>query len=84
LSRIAALGIVIDMFVAYWAGDRASLLAFFSDPDKFSKRRPVYLSVRGSIILIFGPGKLSLDTLFDRLIRKRKYSESGEIGSSAV
>ena len=84
LSRIAALGVVIDMFVAYWAGDRPSLLAFFSDPDKFSNAAPFIFLFVGLIILIFGPGKLSLDTLFDRMIRKRKYSDSGETGSSAT
>src|SRR6202046_100889 len=47
LSRIAALGVVIDMFVAYWAGDRASLLAFFSDPDKFSTAAPFLLLSAG-------------------------------------
>lgn len=75
LSRIAALGIVIDMFMAYWVGDRASLLAFISDPDKFSNAAPFIFLFVGLIILIVGPGKLSLDTLIDRMIRKRKYSE---------
>ena len=75
LSRIAALGIVIDMFMAYWTADRASLLAFFSDPGKFSNADPFIFFFVGLIILIVGPGKLSLDTLIDRMIRKRKYSE---------
>lgn len=84
LSRIAALGVVIDMFVAYWAGDKASLLAFFSDPDKFSSAAPFIFFFVGLIILIVGPGKLSLDTLLDRTIRKRKYSNYAGSGSSAV
>ena len=84
LSRIAALGIVIDMFMAYWTADRASLLAFFSNPDKFYGADPFVFLFVALLILIFGPGKLSLDTLIDRTVRKRKYSESGEIGSSAT
>jgi putative oxidoreductase len=81
LSRIVALGIVIDMFMAYWMADRASLLAFFSDPGKFSNAAPFIFLLVGLIILIFGPGKLSLDTLIDRTIRKRKYSEIVETNS---
>jgi putative oxidoreductase len=84
LSRIAALGIVIDMFMAYWMADRASLLAFFSDPGKFSNADPFIFFFVGLIILIVGPGKLSLDTLIDRTIRKRKYSDYAESGSSAI
>src|SRR5580704_12199329 len=84
LSRIAALGIVIDMFVAYWTGDRPSLLAFFSDPDKFSNAAPFIFLFVGLIILIFGPGKLSLDTLLKRMMGKGKYSDSAETSSSAA
>ncbi|MGB8521626.1 MAG: DoxX family protein [Candidatus Acidiferrales bacterium] len=84
LSRIAALGIVIDMFMAYWMADRESLLAFFSDPGKFSNADPFIFFFVGLIILFVGPGKLSLDTLIDRTIRKRKYSESAETARSAT
>jgi putative oxidoreductase len=81
LSRIAALGIVIDMFMAYWTADRASLLAFFSDPGKFSNASPFIFLFVGLIILIFGPGKLSLDTLIERMIRKKEYSRPVETRS---
>jgi len=36
------------------------------------------------VILIFGPGKFALDTLLDRLIRKREYSAAGDSGSSGT
>src|SRR5271169_6644510 len=51
LSRIAALGIVIDMFMAYWMADKESLLAFFSDPGKFSNADPFIFFFVGLIIL---------------------------------
>jgi putative oxidoreductase len=35
LTRIAALGLTIDMFTAYWTADHVALLSFVSDPDKF-------------------------------------------------
>ena len=70
LSRIAALGIFIDMTTAYWAADRESFLAFFSDPGKFTNADPFIFWFVALLILIVGPGKLSLDTLLRRMLRK--------------
>jgi putative oxidoreductase len=78
LSRIAALGIIIDMFMAYVTADKDALFAFISNPGKFYGADPFIFLFVGLLILIFGPGKLSLDTLIDRTIRKRKYPESVE------
>lgn len=77
LSRIAALGLVIDMFMAYITADRESLLAFFSNPGKFSGADPFLFLFVGLIILIFGPGKASLDTLLDRAIRRKVRGDAG-------
>ncbi len=70
-SRIAALGLVIDMSVAFWTADREALLSFFSDPSKFYNADPFIFHFVGILILVFGPGKLALDTLLNRVIRKR-------------
>lgn len=70
LSRIAALGIFIDMTTAYWTADRESFLAFFSDPGKFTNADPFIFWFVALLILIIGPGKLSLDTLLRRMLRK--------------
>jgi putative oxidoreductase len=77
LSRIAALGLVTDMFMAYITADRDSLLAFFSNPGKFSGADPFIFLFVGLIILIFGPGKASLDTLLDRAIRRKVRGDAG-------
>lgn len=77
LSRIAALGLVIDMFMAYITADRDSLLAFFSNPGKFSGADPFIFLFVGLLILIFGPGKASLDTLLDRAMRRRVRGDAG-------
>lgn len=70
LSRIAALGLVIDMFTAYWTADHEALLAFVSDPDKFQNAASfIYLFV-GLLILIFGPGKIAVDHVAERAVRK--------------
>ena len=60
-SRLIALPLVIDMVVAYIAGDREALGMIFSDPDKFYAAAPYTFLVASLIILIFGPGKFSLD-----------------------
>lgn len=62
-SRIAALGIAVDMIVAYLTADREALLAIFSDPGKFYVADPYTFLFAGLLILIFGPGKIALDTL---------------------
>jgi putative oxidoreductase len=67
LSRITALGIAIDMIMAYVTADREALSLFFSDPGKFYVADPYTFLFAGLLILIFGPGKLSVDTLVERL-----------------
>ncbi len=77
LSRIAALGLTIDMFTAYWTADHEALLAFVSNPDKFQNAASfIYLFV-GLLILIFGAGKISLDHLLDRSVRKALRGDAG-------
>jgi putative oxidoreductase len=66
-SRITALGIVVDMFVAYVSADREALFAFFSNPGKFYVADPYTFLFAGLMTMIFGPGKIALDTLVDRI-----------------
>jgi putative oxidoreductase len=61
LSRIAALGLVIDMTMAYITADREALFSFFSDPTKFYSADPFIFFFVGLLILIIGPGRLSAD-----------------------
>jgi putative oxidoreductase len=77
LSRVAALGLMIDMFTAYWTADHEALLAFISNPDKFQNAASfIYLFV-GLLILIFGAGKISLDHLLDRPVRRALRGDAG-------
>ena len=62
-SRLIALLLTGDMIVAYIAGDREALLSVFSDPDKFYAAAPYTFLVAFLIVLIFGPGRASLDAL---------------------
>jgi putative oxidoreductase len=66
-SRITALGITVDMIVAYVTADREALLAFISNPGKFYVADPYTFLFAGLLILIFGPGKIAFDTLADRI-----------------
>lgn len=75
LSRLTALVLTVNMIMAYVTADREALLSFFSDPDKFSAAAPYVFLVASLIVLIFGPGKISLDTL---LLRRYPY-----LGSAA-
>ena|ERR1700757_679313 len=62
-SRIISLLLAGDMFVAFVTADREALFSIFSDTDKFYAAAPYTFLFACLIILIFGPGKLSLDTL---------------------
>ena len=70
LSRIAALALAVDMVMAYVTADQAALHSIFSDPGKFYTADPYTFLFAALLILIFGPGMLSLDTLFDRFVWK--------------
>jgi putative oxidoreductase len=60
-SRITGLLLAGDMFGAYLLSDRDALGAVFSDPGKFYNADPYTFLFASLLILIFGPGKFSLD-----------------------
>jgi putative oxidoreductase len=66
LSRLTALALTINMIMAYVTADREALRSIFSDPDKFYAAAPYTFLIASLIILLFGPGKIALDTLLDR------------------
>src|SRR5271168_4327170 len=70
LSRISSLAITIDMIMAYALADREALFSFFSDPGKFYNADPYTFLFAALLILVFGPGKLSVDTLVEHLAAK--------------
>jgi putative oxidoreductase len=68
LSRLTALGLTVNMLMAYVTADREALLSVFSDPDKFSAAAPYTFLIASLIVLVFGPGKIAVDTLLDRAL----------------
>jgi putative oxidoreductase len=68
LTHLTALALTINMIMAYITADREALFSIFSDPDKFYAAAPYTFLIASLIILIFGPGKIALDTLLRRVI----------------
>jgi putative oxidoreductase len=61
-SRITGLVLTVNLTMAYVIGDREALLSFFSDPDKFIAAAPFAFLIVSLIVLIFGAGRISMDT----------------------
>jgi putative oxidoreductase len=70
-TRLIALLLTCNMTVAYITGDREALLSIFSDPDKFSAAAPFTYLMASLVILVFGPGRFSLDHLIGRWWSRR-------------
>jgi putative oxidoreductase len=62
-SRITGLVLTVNLTMAYVIGDREALFSFFSDPDKFTAAAPFAFLVVSLIVLIFGAGRISADTV---------------------
>ena len=81
LSRLTALALTINMIMAYVTADRDALRSIFSDPDKFYAAAPYTFLVASLIILLFGPGKVALDTLLDRFFGATGSSDKPAVSS---
>lgn len=69
-SRVAAIPLVVTMTVAYATVHKASLSVLFQHPDVAFKEEPFLFMLACLIIIAFGSGKYSLDSLL-----KKKYGE---------
>ena len=65
-ARPVSVPLIFTMIVAYLTADREALVAITSDPDKFVSAAPFLFLFAALIVLIFGPGKFSLDALLFR------------------
>jgi putative oxidoreductase len=71
-SRLIALSLLVDMVMAYVIADREALASIFSEPEKFYNAAPFTFLLASLLILVFGPGKLSFDTLIAAGWKKRR------------
>lgn len=65
-SRLVAVPLIITMIVAYITADLDAVKAIGSDPDQFVTATPFLFLLACVIILVFGPGKFSVDHLLAR------------------
>ena len=66
-SRVLTIPLIFTMIIAYVTAESDALHAIFSDPDKFVTATPFEFMLTAIIVLVFGPGKFSLDYLIARL-----------------
>jgi putative oxidoreductase len=83
-SRIIALPLTIDMLVAYITADREALFSIFSDPGKFYASDPYTFLFASLLVLVFGPGKISIDHAIGYFCRKRTTATPEIRGSSVL
>ena len=67
-SRVISLMLTVNLIVAYITAEREALLSIFSDPDKFTAAAPFTFLFASLIVLIFGAGKIAVDTLVARWV----------------
>lgn len=70
-SRVTGFLLAGNMFVAYWTADHDALVSIFSDPGKFYVADPYTFLFASLMVLIFGAGLFSLDTLVCKQLREQ-------------
>jgi putative oxidoreductase len=71
-SRPIAFLLACNMLVAYWTADHEALVSIFSDPGKFYVADPYTFLFASLMVLIFGAGLYSVDTLIARHLKALK------------
>ena len=78
-SRVTGLVLTVNMIMAYIIGDREALLSFFSDPDKFMAAAPFIFLIVSLIVLIFGAGKISVDSAIAFFFGSEKVKQANSV-----
>lgn len=71
VSRLIAIPLTINFFVAYLTADHEALVGFFKDQEAFTSAAPFLYLLVSLIVLAFGPGFFSLDEVIRRLVLRR-------------
>src|SRR5882672_11506422 len=82
-SRITGLVLTVNLAMAYAIGDREALLSFFSDPDKFIAAAPFAFLIVSLIVLIFGAGRISVDTLLAFFYGSTRVKQANSVTASS-
>lgn len=65
-SRLTSIPLICTMIVAYLTAENQALKSIFSEPEKFTGADPFLFLLTAVIILLFGPGTISLDHLIGK------------------
>ena len=84
-SRLTAVPVAVTMGVAYLTADFEAITSFFSDPDKFVKANLFPYFICALIVLVFGPGRFSVDALIKWKLGepRRRRTEGNSFGWSS-
>ncbi len=69
-SRLISIPLILTMLVALLVAHYDSTI--FKDPSILLKQSPFTFLLASLIIFVFGPGKISLDYFFERLLSSKK------------
>ncbi len=72
LSRLISLPLIFAMIVAFVTAHFEPIKAFLDSPSGILKESPFTYLIASLIILIFGPGKFSIDYIFEMLGKSKK------------
>ena len=68
LSRLMSIPLTILLVIAYCTADLEAVKNIFADPDKFFSADPFLFLYAVALILLFGPGKFSVDWIIRRKV----------------
>jgi len=71
-SRVITVPLVSTMVIAYLTADRDKVTGIFQNPDAFVTATPFLFLLAVLIVLIFGPGKFSVDAVIGKIRRRRE------------
>lgn len=74
LARPASVALAFTMIVAYLTAHREELAAIFRDTDKFIEAAPFTYLAAALVVLVFGPGRFSLDQAWRGAEKKKPAS----------
>lgn len=71
-TRLVGLLLAANMLVVYWTADHDALTTFFSlDPSKFYTADPNTFLFASLMVLIFGAGLFSVDTIIKKSLKEK-------------
>jgi len=71
-SRLVTLPLLFVLGVAYATTEGPALHALWTDPDQFTGATPFLFALACLIVLLFGPGRLSVDAWIGCRLKKAK------------